>query len=55
VFTDQSLAAALRELFADLGTPAACAEAKRKSGLNDPLKDACDLVEALRGRDGAAH
>lgn len=54
VFTDQSLAAALRELFADLGTPAACAEAKRKSGLNDPLKDACDLIEALRGRDGAA-
>ena len=53
-FTTESLTAALRELLADPAVPVACAEVKRKLESSDPLIEACDWIEQLRGHDGAA-
>ncbi len=54
-FTGATLTAALRELFDDATVPGACAEWKRKMAEGDPLNEACELVEGLRGTDAAAH
>jgi len=50
-FTAESLTAALRELFADPTVGVACAEAKRKLESSDPIIEACDWIEQLRGMD----
>ena len=53
-FTTASLTVALRAVFADPAVPVACAEAKRKLESSDPLIEACDWIERLRGMDAAS-
>ena len=53
-FTGTTLAAALRYLFANAAVPRACLEFKRRLTLTDPVSEACDSIETLRGKDSVA-
>ncbi len=50
-FTAQTLAAALQELFAAPAVPTACADLAARLRGTDPLGEACDSMEGLRGKD----
>ena len=50
-FTGPTLTAALRDLSADPRVPGACADLQERLRRTDPMRDACDRIEGLRGTD----
>lgn len=53
-FTPTRASAALAELLNDPTVPAACAELRQRMTATDPVAEACDAVEELRGQNAPA-